>query len=204
MSAVPKRFYTEAEYAELEARSETKHEYVNGEIIPWGDGGPQGMAGASTPHNRIATDLLGLLWTQLRGRKCELFGSDMRVRIPVTGLLAYPDLSALCQEPEIDPTNGDSLINPTLIIEVLSDSTERYDRGAKSAHYRRLESLQEYVLVSQHEMRVEVYRRQSGGVWVLQEFTKPADRLKLESIGCELVLREIYQRVKFPILPTLS
>ncbi len=204
MSAVPKRLSTEAEYWALESRSETKHEYVNGEIIPWGDGGPQGMAGASTPHNRIATDLLGLLWTQLRGRGCELFNSDMRVRIKATGLLAYPNISALCHEPEIDPTEGDSLLNPTLIVEVLSESTERYDRRAKSAHYRRLDSLQEYVLVTQHEMRVEVFRRQSENVWVLQEFTGPGERVKLESVGCELVLGEIYQRVKFPLRPAVS
>lgn len=202
MSVVPKRSYTEAEYAELERDSETKHEYVNGEIIPWGDGDPQGMAEANSTHNRIATDLLGLLWGRLRGGPCELFNSDMRVRVKATGLKAYPDLSVACPEAEIEDTpEGENLLNPRLIVEVLSDSTERFDRGAKAAHYRRLDSLQEYVLVTQHEMRVEVFRRRPEGFWELQEFTDPEDRIRLESVGCELVLREVYQRVKFPPRP---
>ena len=196
MSALSKRYYTEAEYAEMESGAEYKSEYVNGEIVA--------MAGASTPHNVIAGNIFALLWQQLRGRGCQVFGGDMQVRITPTGLRTYPDVSALCGEAVIGHDNVDYLLNPSVIIEVLSPSTERWDRGGKSAHYRRLDSLVEYVFVAQDELRVEHYRRQADGLWTLQEFTRAKDRLCLGSINCELSLAEIYERIALPTPPIPS
>ena len=194
MSALAKRFYTEAEYAALESRAEYKSEFVHGEILA--------MAGASTPHNVIAGNIFALIWAGLRGRTCQVFGPDQQVRIAPTGLRTYPDVSALCGPAVIGHDDVDYLINTNVLVEVLSPSTERWDRGGKSAHYRRLESLQEYVFVAQDEMRVEHYRRQHDHLWTLQEFTGPEDRLTLGSIGCELALAEIYERVELPPAPS--
>jgi Uma2 family endonuclease len=188
--AVPiQQRYTPEEYLALERRADYKSEYVNGCIFA--------MAGASRAHNRIAVNLVRELGTQLRHRPCEVFTSDMRLKVSATGLYAYPDVAALCGDAQFEDADVDTLLNPTVIIEVLSPSTEVYDRGDKFAHYRRLESLAEYVMIAQNQVRVERYVRQ-GRSWVLAEFSALDETLHLASIDCEVLLREIYDRVEFP------
>jgi Uma2 family endonuclease len=188
MSTVTRRRYTPEEYLALERTAEYKNEYVNGRIYA--------MTGASREHNLIAGNVFGELRTRLRGRACEVYMGDMRVRVSPTGLYTYPDVVALCGEPRFEDSHVDTLLNPTVIVEVLSPSTEAYDRGEKFAHYRRLETLSEYVLVAQDKMRVEHYRR-DGEHWVLTEISDPEGVLSLLAVGCEIPLREIYERVEF-------
>ncbi|HEX2061543.1 MAG TPA: Uma2 family endonuclease [Thermoanaerobaculia bacterium] len=188
MSSASQHYVTPAEYLDLEQRSETRNEYINGCIFA--------RSGASRAHNLITLNLSGLLWSQLRGRGCEAYGSDMRVKVSPTGMYTYPDLVAVCGEPRFEDPHIDTLLNPVAIIEVLSESTEAYDRGEKFAHYRRIESLREYVLVAQDKMRVEHYRR-DGEQWVLTEINDADGVLELSSINCRIALRDVYEKVDF-------
>jgi Uma2 family endonuclease len=141
----------------------------------------------------------GEIRSELKGRPCEVYVSDMRVRVNPTGLFAYPDVVAVCGESRFLDDHVDTLLNPTLIVEVLSPSTESYDRGTKFLQYRRLESLRDYVLVSQDKMLVERFTRQGqGDEWLLTEFRNPDETLRLASIDCAVPLREIYARIEFP------
>jgi Uma2 family endonuclease len=189
MSIAVRQYVTPQEYLEFERVAETKSEYFNGEIFA--------MAGASLQHNRITRNLTLALASQLRGNPCEAFSADMRVRVPATGLYTYPDVVVGCGELQLEDQHFDTLLNPTLIIEVLSGSTAHYDRGEKFAQYRRLESFREYVLVSQDRCRVERFVRR-GDEWTLTEFSDPQVSVVLESIGCTLSLAEVYERVEFP------
>lgn len=175
-------------YLEAERNRETRHEYINGHILA--------MAGASRRHNQITFNIAKLLGLQLENRPCVAFVSDMRVKVSLTEIYAYPDLVATCQAPEFEDSHTDTLLNPSLIIEVLSDSTEAYDRGEKFAHYRRLPTLVEYVLIAQDKMRVEYFLRQKEQ-WLLSEFCQPDDRMALTSMGCELRVGDIYDKVRF-------
>ena len=172
----------------LEREAEYKSEYVNGHIVA--------MSGASRRHNIVAGNISREISTQLRGRPCESYISDMRVRVSETGLYTYPDVVAVCGDIRFADDQNDTLLNPTLIVEVLSSSTEAYDRGDKFAHYRRLESLQDYLLVSQETARVEHYVRQ-GEKWVLSEASALTDMVQLASIQCNLALEDIYDKVQF-------
>lgn len=187
-SAARKIFITPAQYLDLERASPTRNEYCNGLITA--------MAGASRRHNLVATNLCREISTQLRDRPCEAYIGDMRVCIAATGLYTYPDFVVICGEPVFQDGEQDTLLNPTTIIEVLSPTTEAYDRGRKFAHYRRLESLREYVLVAQDRAFAERYTRQ-GEDWVLSEITGPDGCLRLVSIGCEVALRDVYAKVRF-------
>ena len=136
---------------------------------------------------------------QLKGRACETYAGDMRVHVPATGLYTYPDVTVICGEPRFEDSEVDTLLNPTLLIEVLSPSTEGYDRGKKFAQYRTLESFREYVLVSQEEVRVEIFTRQDDGHWLLsEEAGRLEETVPLASIGCELRLADVYERVFEP------
>jgi Uma2 family endonuclease len=177
------------EYLALERSAREKSEYINGRIYA--------MAGASRLHNLIVANILRELGTQLRGRPCEAYANDMRVKVQRTGMYTYPDVVALCEEPRLEDVELDTLLNPSVIVEVLSPSTESYDRGEKFAHYRRLESLQEYVLVAQVTRRVEHFRRE-GDSWVLTEISDPGGELRLSSLGCTLQLADIYDRIEIP------
>ncbi|MGB2611131.1 MAG: Uma2 family endonuclease [Isosphaeraceae bacterium] len=188
-SAATKIRFTPQEYLALERKSETRNEYYNGEIFA--------MAGASREHNLTVANLLRDIGNQLEDRPCESYPSDMRVFIEATGLYTYPDVSVVCGEPRFQDREVDTLLNPTVIVEVLSPSTEAYDRGDKFRHYRRIDSLREFVLISQDRMMVERYTRQ-GKDWVLSEMTDPDQVLKLESIGCQIPLDRIYAKIKFP------
>jgi Uma2 family endonuclease len=189
MSTIPQPRLTPADYLARERRAEHKSEYLDGQVYA--------MVGASRSHNRIVINLARELSTQLRGRACEVFISDMRVKVSPTGLYTYPDVAVVCGQPEFEDQELDTLLNPKLVIEVLSESTEAYDRGDKFAHYRRFESLAEYVLVAQDRVRVERFVR-DGEQWILSEVSDPTGVLVLEAIGCELTLRDVYERVEFP------
>lgn len=180
---------TPAEYLAAERRAQQKSEYINGQVYA--------MSGASRLHNLIAGNLFGEIRGQLRGRPCETYTGDMRVKVGPTGMYTYPDVVALCDEPRLEDDHFDTLLNPAVIIEVLSPATESYDRGEKFAHYRRLESLKEYVLVAQTTRRVEHYRR-DGDSWVLTEINAPDAELVLRSLGCAVKIADIYDRVTFP------
>ncbi len=190
MSAAEKLLYSPDHYLELERAAQTRHALIHGEMI--------GMAGASEPHVLIAGNILTELNIQLRGRQCRVYGSDMKVAVAETGLYTYPDVVAVCGEPLFRDGSRDVLLNPSLIVEVLSPSTEAFDRGAKFAHYRRLPSLREYVLIAQEEMRVEVYMAVDDGTWSLREYSDPNAEVPLTSVNVRLQLAEAYRLVEFP------
>jgi Uma2 family endonuclease len=191
MSTLAKPWYTPEQYLALERKAETKSEYFDGAIFA--------MAGASREHNLIVANVTAELHPQLKRRPCELYPGDMRVKVTETGLYTYPDVVVVCGEPQFEDEQGDTLLNPTLIVEVLSSTTEAYVRGDKTAHFRQLESLQEYVLIAQDRVRVERYARQPDGQWLLLETTDLGDTIQLASIGCQLALAEVYDKV--PLAP---
>lgn len=189
MPPLAQPFVTPAEYLAAERKAAHKSEYINGRVYA--------MTGASRAHNLIALSTASELRTQLRGRPCEVYANDMRVKVERTGMYTYPDVVGLCEEPRFEDAEVDTLLNPAVIIEVLSSSTERYDRGEKFAHYRRLESLREYILIAQELRRIEHYRRE-GDSWVLTEVSEPDGVLVIPSLSATLRLSDIYDRVDFP------
>jgi Uma2 family endonuclease len=188
MSSPKPILLTPGEYLEIERKAEIRSEYIAGRIYA--------MAGASRRHNLIAGNFLATLKGQLRGKPCETYMADMRVKVSPTGLYTYPDVIAVCGQPQFEDAFVDTLLNPTLIVEVLSETTEAYDRGDKFAQYRNLDSLREYVLVSQNKLRVEDYLR-DGEHWVLSEVRVLGESIGLTSIGCEIQLAAIYEGVDF-------
>ena len=201
MSALPKRYFTPEEYLLLEERSPYKSQYINGEIFPMGEdttSAPSMMGGAQPNHVLIVTNIVIGLGSQFRGRPCRVFSADLRVAIDPGSIYTYPDVVALCGQPQYEMArNPISLLNPQVIFEVLSPSTEAYDRGDKLAFYRRLASLTDYVLVSSDRMQVEHYTRQEGG-WRLTDHFQPTDRLVFASLESELSPGEIYDKVDLP------
>ena len=180
---------TPEEYLALERKATIKSEYLDGQMYA--------MSGASREHNIVCGNIFVALHLQLQERTCEIYSSEMRVKVSATGLYTYPDILVVCDEPRFEDASVDTLLNPTALFEVLSPSTEAYDRGAKFGYYRQLDSMQEYTLVSQDVMRVEHYLRQKEQ-WILTEFSSPDDIVQLTSINCELPLREVYAKVEFP------
>ena len=187
MSGQPQACYSPQEYLELERQAEYKSEYVNGEIFA--------MSGTSEEHNLIVVNVAAALHTQFRGRPCKVYASDMRLKVSPTGLYTYPDVVAVCEEAQFEDNQLDTLLNPTLLIEVLSNSTEAYDRGEKAEHYRRLPSLAEYLLISQDKPHLEHYRRQADGRWLLSEASRLHAVISLPAIDCTLRLAAVYDRV---------
>ncbi len=187
MAALPKPHLTAAEYIAGERKSPIKHEYFTGNVFA--------MAGASERHNLIAANTLASLHAQLRKRSCSVYPSDMRVVVSRAELYTYPDVTVVCGEARFEDQHRDTLLNPTVIVEVLSPSTESYDRGRKFQHYRQIDSLQEVVLIAQDAWHVEYYRRQAHGGWLLTEATNLDARLSLSSIQCELALVDVYEKV---------
>lgn len=175
------------EYLAAERDAEEKSEYLAGEIV--------GFAGASPAHNAIVFNLAGALYPQLRGRACRGFPSDLRVHDPITSSFTYPDIVVVCGDPAFHDEHGDTLLNPTLLIEVLSKSTEQRDRGQKAEHYRQMESVQEYLFVGQDRPHVEHYRRYGPRQWMLTEASDLNSVLELPAIGCTLALRDVYDKV---------
>jgi len=185
--------YTPEEYLALERQAEHKSEYLNGFLFA--------MAGASEEHNLIVLNVAGELRARARGLGCRTYANDMRVKISETGLYTYPDVVVVCGERRFDDTQRDTLLNPALIVEVLSASTEAYDRGDKFDHFRRLETLQEYVMIAQDKVRVEHYVRHEDH-WRFTVIGDLSGTLRLPSINCEVPLREIYDQVEFPAQET--
>ena len=174
---------TADEYLERERRGETKHELVHGVAVA--------MAEGTAKHNAIAGNVIIALGVRLRG-KCLVFPSDQRVHVEATGLFTYPDVTVVCGAPQFHPNGRDTLLNPRVLVEVLSSSTEAYDRGAKFAHYQSIPSLEEYVLVTQTSRRVEHYRRLETGQWLLSVSEGDETTLVLPGLGCEIPVAEIY------------
>ena len=190
MSTVPKPRYTPEEYLARERSALTKSEYYRGEIFA--------MAGATREHNLIVGNLIRTLGNQLLDRPCEVYPSDMRVKVIGSGLYTYPDVSVICGEPRFEDDQFDTLLNPTVLFEVLSDSTEKYDRGTKASQYRRIASLRELVLIAQDFPHVERHSRQPDGQWMLSDVFELEKSLELTSISVTLPLAEIYRGVTFP------
>jgi Uma2 family endonuclease len=187
MSSQRRTLLTPEEYLALERKSEIKHEYFAGEMFA--------MVGASKRHNLIAANIIRILGNQLLERPCNVYPSDMRVKVSATGKYAYPDIVVACEEEKFDDAQNDTLLNPVIIIEVLSESTEAYDRGKKFEHYQYVESLTEYILVAQDPYRIEQYVRQGDKEWRYFEYHNAEDVMKLEAIGCELTLKDVYVKV---------
>jgi Uma2 family endonuclease len=188
MSSQVKVHHTPEEYLALERQAEYKSEYFNGEIFA--------MTGASRRHNLVAANVLASLHGQLRKRPCEIYPSDMRVKVSPTGLYTYPDVVIVCGEPIFDDTQRDTLLNPTVLVEVLSKSTASYDRGEKFEHYRKLDSLAEYLVIAQNKYHVEHYIRQPDNRWLLSETDDIRETNHLSSIECDLALADIYDKVE--------
>lgn len=191
MSALPQRKYiSPQEYLTAERESLERHEYFDGDIFL--------MAGSSNKHNLITSNIIISLGSQLKKRDCRVYPPDMRVHIPKTGLFTYPDVLVVCGKPEFLPdANLDTLTNPVLIVEVLSSSTESYDKSIKFDNYRSLGSLREYVLVSQDAKKVMRYAKQMDGSWILMDFIGDKTEIEISSIDCVLATEDIYDKVNF-------
>lgn len=189
-SAAVQTHLTPEEYLALERKADTKHEYLRGEIIA--------MSGASFAHNIITANITTALNNQLSESDCIVVASDMRVRTHPEASYFYPDVLVVCDQPRFEDSTFDILLNPSVLVEVLSPSTETYDRGEKFKHYQQLTSLREYLLVSQEEVCIELYRQQETR-WKLIEFRSLEDVLSLASIDCALTLSDIYNRIEFPV-----
>jgi Uma2 family endonuclease len=183
----PQRRLELDEYLALERAGEVRHEYLRGELFA--------MVGASRTHNLIVTRLVVALHTRLRERGCEVYSNDMRVRVPATDFVAYPDVVVACGEPAFHDRQADTLLDPVLIVEVLSPSTSDYDRGGKFAHYRSIPSLRDYLLVAQSAVHVEHFAREADGTWRLSETSDPAAIIEIPTLGCALPVAEIYDGV---------
>jgi Uma2 family endonuclease len=189
-SALPQeKFITPEEYLALDRAARQRSEYYDGEMFL--------MAGASRKHNIIAINASTLLNVALRDSPCEVYASDMRTRIRRSANYVYPDVVVACEEPEFDDENADVLLNPTVVVEILSPGTEKRDQGLKFDLYRRAPSLKEYLLLKQHIPHAMLYQRQRDDSWLLRDFIGLESVVPLEAIGCELKLADIYHKVKF-------
>lgn len=189
MTLLVQPHYTAEEYLRLERAADHKSEFLDGRIYA--------IAGGSREHDYVAGSLYAELRALLRGRSCDVFSGNMRVKVSPAGLYTYPDVSALCGEAQFDDGHVDTLLNPSVIIEVLSESTERYDRGKKFGLYRKLQTLREYILVAQDVPHIEQYVRQ-GELWTFGEINGLESALAIPTLDCTIPLASIYERVRFP------
>lgn len=195
MAANPKRKYTLEEYFDLELSTNERFEYFDGEIFS--------MSGVSEQHAQLEINFIASLSGDLRGRPCRVFPANMRIKVPSLPPYRYGDVSVVCGQPVFEKIGGvDVLTNPTLIIEVLSDSTEAYDRGDKFTHYKSIVSLREYLMAAQHRPHLTQYVKQEDGSWSYAEVNELSATIQLPSIDCALELSEIYRDVTFPISPS--
>lgn len=193
MSANPKLYLTPAEYLAAERNCSYKNEYWNGELYA--------MAGAIERHNLISANVVAAFHTQLRGHSCKVYPSDMRVQIKATGLYTYPDVVVVCGKSQFEDEDNDTLLNPTIIVEVLSKSTETDDRGRKFENYRTLDSLTEYVMIAQDRVHIEHYVRQPDSQWLLSEAKDITNIIELPTIQCTLALADVYDKVDLQSYP---
>ncbi len=194
MSSEVRRLYTLEEYFALELASEERYEYFDGEIF--------NMSGASPQHERVLMNMMVKLSNKLAGSSCQLFSSNIRVKVPAYLPYRYPDLTALCDTPQFENVGGiDALINPSLIVEVLSHSTGNYDRGDKFTYYKSIESFREYLLIAQHRAHITHFSKDENGTWAYEEINDFEGSVFLSSLNCELSLREVYENIEFPPSP---
>lgn len=191
MSTAEKLSWTPEQYLARERQATTKSQYYQGQIFA--------MAGASREHNLIVANLVASIHAGLRGKPCEVYPSDMRVKVQASGLYTYPDVTIVCGEPQFEDAHVDTLVNPLVLFEVISESTEGYDRGAKAMQYRQLPSLQQLVLIASDRVHVESYRRGADGGWTLWESSDQTGSLPVPAADVMLSIAEIYQRVEFPM-----
>lgn len=191
MSAIPKHKMTMEEYIEFDKNSEGRWEYFDGEVFD--------IAGGSISHNRICRNLIGIFDRKLEGSTCEAFTEGMRIKVPKALPYRYPDVVVVCGEMIIEKIQRqEMLVNPLLIIEVLSSSTEGYDRGSKFTAYQSIESFREYLLIAQDRPHITQYARQPNGQWLRKDIEGMDSVLKLSCPDCELTFKEIYRQVEFP------
>jgi len=195
MAVATLKYITEAEYLALEELAGTRHEYYNGQIFA--------MAGGTPEHAQLSSSVGRELGNALRGKTCRVFSSDLRVRVEATGLNTYPDVTVVCGDLMLTKERPQALTNPTVLVEVLSESTEAYDRGEKWRHYQTIESLTDYLLVWQDRPLVELYTRQSEATWTYRLFEGLEAEFPLERIGGRISLAELYRGLQFPPSPTL-
>jgi Uma2 family endonuclease len=188
VSTQPKIFFTPEQYLEIERSAEFKSEYLNGEMFA--------MAGAPEAHSLLLVNLLGEIGGQLRSRSCRTYPNDMRVRVR-SGLFTYPDVTVVCAEPQFLDGRRDTLLNPELIVEVLSPTTEAYDRGRKFEHYQSLPSFREYLLLASDRVHADLYTRQPDDRWLLTSADAVEDTLAIDSVGVRLRLADLYDKVEF-------
>jgi Uma2 family endonuclease len=189
MSSQPKSFLTPEQYLEIERKAPYKSEYLNGGMFA--------MSGASEVHNLLTVNLTLVLGPQIRSRGCRLYVSDMRVRVTAAGLYTYPDVVVVCGKRQFIDDKLDTLLNPTLLAEVLSPSTEAYDLGRKFEYYRTLESLSQYLVVAQDRLNANLYTKRDGD-WFLRGFSRMEDTLDLQSIGATITMADLYQDITLP------
>lgn len=190
MAEGPTAPLTPEEYLDWERASDAKHEYLNGNLIP--------VAGSSFAHNLIQFNLIANLKPQLPRTGCRGFGSAMRVKSGAAPIYSYPDLAIVCGEPALVTDHADTLLNPILLLEILSPATEQYDRGEKFAHYQQIPALEEYVLVAQETPRIEHFVRQDDGTWRWSAVAGLDETITLPTIGCTLLLADVYDQLDFP------
>jgi Uma2 family endonuclease len=189
MSTQPTAFLTPEQYIEIERKAQHKSEYYRGEMFA--------MAGVRLAHNDILANLLREAGQQLRASRCRILPSDMRVQVSGAAFYTYPDASIVCDEPRFADQQMDTLLNPIVLVEILSPSTERYDRVFKSKLYQTIESLRHYLMIAFEEMQVDLYTWQPDGIWTHFTATQPADVVELSSVNCSLKVADLYERVEF-------
>lgn len=190
MPIIPKQFMTPEDYLAFERQSEIKHEYYGGDLFV--------MAGASEQHNNIVANVLASFVVQMKGRPCKAYSSDLRINVTPTGLYTYPDVVVVCGKPRFHDAFRDTITNPAVIVEVLSESTEAYDRGQKFQHYQTIESLSDYLLVTQTVSRIEHFARRPDGHWLYSEHRGLDAEVVIDSIQCKLPLVDVYDKVEWP------
>lgn len=195
--AESKKLYTVEEYLAFEREALEKHEYIDGEIIPLHEArGIKAMAGASRRHNLISGNFFGEIRNQLKGKSCEIYPNDMRVRMNANRY-SYPDVVVVCGEPQFADDEFDVLLNPTVLVEVLSSSTRFRDKTEKLEDFRKLESLKECLLIEQDKIFIEHYIKQTPNQWLLRIYENADEKVNLDSIGCEILISDIYLQVQF-------
>lgn len=190
MATQPKTLLTPEQYLEIERAAEYKSEYYGGEMFA--------MAGAREAHNLVVTNAVRELANQLRPKPCRVYSNDMRVRVRTTNLYTYPDVVAVCGDPQFLDEQRDTLLNPVLLVEVLPPSTEAYDRGRKFDHYKTLDSLRDYLLIATDRLHADLYTRQPDGRWLLTSASRLEDSLTLDSVDARLLMADIYEKVELP------
>ena len=188
MASNPVTKVTEEEYLAIDRAAEVRSEFFDGEMF--------GMSGGSMRHARLQGNIYFELHNAPRGTDCQAFGSDFRVRVSPGRMHTYPDVTVVCGKPVLADERQDILLNPTVIVEVLSPSTEQYDRGVKFQYYRGIESLKDYLLVDQNQIRIGQYTRGDASTWTLRDYQRPEEELRIDSIGISLALQRIYDQVE--------